>query len=51
MCINAGMTVSKHSSSSAVEIGSSARDFGEHFLIKDRIEFDVICLNNVKVEP
>ena len=32
-------------------LGSRAHGLGEHFLIKDRSESDVISLNDVKVEP
>ena len=48
MFVNTGMTVSRHSSSSVVGIGSRAHDLCEHFLIKDHSESDVIYLNDVK---
>ena len=51
MFINTGMSVSMHSSSSVVGIGSRAQDLGEHFLIKDCSEAAVIYLNDVGVEP
>ena len=43
MFVNTGMTVSRHSSSNIVGIGSRAHDLGEHFLIKDHSESEVIC--------
>ena len=35
MFVNTGKTVSRHSSSSDVGIGSSAHDLDEHFLSRD----------------
>ena len=51
MFVNTGMTASRHSNSSGVEIGSRAHDLGEDFLSKDRSESAVIGLNDVRVEP
>ena len=51
MFVNTDKTVPRHSSSSDVEIGSSAHDLGEDFLSKDRSESAVIGLNDVRVEP
>ena len=51
MFVNTGMTVSRHSSSSVVGIGSGANNLGEHFLIKDRSESAVIGLTDIRVEP
>ena len=51
MFVNTGKTVSRHSSSSDVGIGSRAHDLAEHFLSRDRSASAVIGLNALKVEP
>ena len=51
MFVNTGMTASRHSNISGVEIGSRAYDLGEDFLSKDHSESAVIGLNDVGVEP
>ena len=51
MFVNTGKTVSRHSRSSDVGIGSSAHDLGKHFLNRDRSESAVIGLNAERVEP
>ena len=51
MFVNTGKTAAKHSSSNDVEIGSSARDLGKHFLSRDHSVSAVICLNAIRVEP
>ena len=51
MLVNTGKTASRHSSSSDVEIGSSAYDLGKHFLSSDHSESAVIGLNDIRVEP
>ena len=50
MFVNTGMTVSRHSNSSGVGIGSRAHDLGD-FLNKDRSESVVISLHDVRVQP
>ena len=50
MFVDTGMTLSRHSNSSCVGIGSSAHDLGEHFLSRDRSTAAVIGLNAVRAQ-